>query len=256
MKNLLGVIKYEFKMSIKRWGVIIFSLLLLLFYGGTLITNSENMDIIVPETTLEMWQEAAQVIFSLNLFFPVFAGILAADRLVRDNKLGTDELLKSSQLKPGVYLWGKYIGVLLSLFLPVLVVSVLLAILFIILGGPWLLLITYPVTAFVIALPSYIFIMAFSLICPLFMPVRVYQILFTGYWYWGNYINPEFIPSLSDTVLNASGRFAAIGFYGVSFGMNNSSPTLAITNIVVLCGIAVLVLIFGEQYLLARARRA
>jgi ABC-2 type transport system permease protein len=72
-----------------------------------------------------------------------------------------------------------------------------------------------------ISVPAYAFITAFSLACPVLMPVRVYQVLFTGYWFWGNFLNPEAIPTLNGTLLTAGGSYAMEGFFGGSFGFSD-----------------------------------
>lgn len=91
------------------------------------------------------------------------------------------------------------------------------------------------------------------------MPLRVYQILFTGYWFWGNYINPEMFPTLNGTLLTPSGMYSYQGFFG---GFINSTEPLtysasdAALNLIVLglCIIAVMVVL--NIYLQWQSRRA
>ncbi len=69
----------------------------------------------------------------------------------------------------------------------------------------------------------------------------VYQILFTGYWYWGNFLSPQVMFTVSDTLLNASGKYALMAFYGVQISVD--SPEVASgqrlsSNIIVLLGCA------------------
>ena len=40
------------------------------------------------------------------------------------------------------------------------------------------------------------FVVAFALACPVVMPPAVFQILFVGYWFWGNYMSPDIVPTL------------------------------------------------------------
>ncbi|MBN2048065.1 MAG: ABC transporter permease, partial [Anaerolineaceae bacterium] len=206
MKTLFGVIRYEFSMSIKRWSLILFYLILWGFFLYTHLSGNETLT--APTQPDEVWQTAAQSAFMLNLFMPVLAGILSADRLVRDRSENARELLQATRLSNSTYLWGKYLGVLLSVFVPVLIEAVTIFILYFAHGAPFWMLGANLIAVLAICLPTYCFIVAFALILPQALPVRVFQILFTGYWYWGNYLNPSVIPSVSDTILNASGRYA------------------------------------------------
>ncbi len=110
-----------------------------------------------------------------------------------------------------------------------------------------------------ITLPAYLFVGAFSLACPSVLPVRVYQILFVGYWFWGNFLNPEFIPTLAGTLLTPSGEFAAGGFFSASMvsGMVSShTPLEAVLSIAALLACAGAALIALERYLAWQATRA
>jgi hypothetical protein len=98
-----------------------------------------------------------------------------------------------------------------------------------------------------ITVPAYLFIGAFSLACPAVLPVRVYQVLYSGYWIWGNYISPGFIPTLNGTLLTASGNIVADGFFGIGYGGLQSSYTAlqAVGNLallLVLSGVALFAL--------------
>ena len=67
-------------------------------------------------------------------------------------------------------------------------------------------------------LPPLAFVAAFSIACPAVLPVRVYQVLFTGYWFWGNFLSPKVLPTISGTVLVASGLPQASAFFDARFG--------------------------------------
>jgi hypothetical protein len=58
----------------------------------------------------------------------------------------------------------------------------------------------------------------------------VYQVLFTGYWFWGNFLNPAALPTLNGTVLTPSGAFAAYAFFGASLGNRNATPGFVALN--------------------------
>ena len=104
----------------------------------------------------------------------------------------------------------------------------------------------------VINLVAYLFVGAFALACPLFMPVRVFQVLFTGYWIWGNYMSPQAIPTLSDTLLTVSGRWVARGFFGLAwYDQTLATPLEAAANLVLL-GLGAAVALVALDRILAR----
>ncbi len=116
------------------------------------------------------------------------------------------------------------------------------------------------VTFLIIVAPSFAFVVAFSLACPLIMPLRVYQILFTGYWFWGNFLNDKIVPTISDTLLNASGVYALQGFFqGQAFnpsGQMPYTPLDAWLNILVLGLCAASALFTLDRYLAWQSKQA
>jgi ABC-type transport system involved in multi-copper enzyme maturation permease subunit len=227
MQAFWSVFRYEFRMSIHRKGMWIAYGLLFILLGWNTVANSK-IETGTAVTNTMMWQSASMIIFMINLFAPVIAGITAADRLIRDHQLGVDELLRSTSLRRGTYLWGKYFGVLASLLVPIFGYTVLTGVYAVVLGTPPVYLGMLIVCFIVMLIPAYMFVLAFSLASPLVIPLRVYQVLFTGYWYWGNYLNPKAFPSISDTLLVPCGKIAMGGlFYPKSemfFG--SSDPTV------------------------------
>jgi ABC-2 type transport system permease protein len=217
MSTFWSVFRTEFNMSIRRRGLWLAYGILFVFYFATIIAGRVQADAI-PQTRPEMWTDCAQLSFLFNLFLPVVAGILAADRLIRDRTCRMDELLHSTPLRPAVHLLAKYLGVTASLAAPVLVCLLTVRAYTLTLGAPFEMVWMTLATFFAINLPAYTFVTAFSLVCPLFMPVRVYQVLFTGYWFWGNYLSPDVIPTLSGTLLQAGGKVAMEGWFGISYG--------------------------------------
>jgi hypothetical protein len=201
MKKFLGFVYYEYKMSIQRASLWIVILLFTVFYIFMGIEGVDEMDIAGLAASREaLFSQAGMIVFSFNLFFPVAAGIAAADRTVRDRSLGV----------------GKYLGVTLSL-LTLAIIATLVSSLFYVFFYHWpFVYILYALWAVLLIVgPALFFVTAFSLVCPLIMPTRLYQILFTGYWFWGNYLSPNVMFTVSDTLLNASGRFALVGVFGM-----------------------------------------
>lgn len=259
MSRFFGVLRHEFTMSLRRPGLWIAYSLLFLFYSVTVMypVPEEQVTILTDKQT---WQYAGQMAFTFNLFLPVMVGILSADRLLRDFRQGVRELQESTPLSLVTYTLGKYFGVLLASLTPVLIWLWLITGLFIAFGNaPIEFFFTMTLAFFAIMVPAFAFVTAFSLACPLIMPLRVYQILFTGYWFWGNYINPEFFPTLNGTLLTVSGMYAYQGYF---LGFINASEPLtysasdATLNLIVLglCIVAVMVVL--NVYLQWQSRRA
>lgn len=259
MSRFFGVLRHEFNMSLRRPGLWIAYGLLFIFYSVTVMypVPEEEVTILTDKQT---WQYAGQMAFTFNLFLPVMVGILSADRLLRDFRMSVRELQESTPLHLAEYTLGKYFGVLLASLTPVLIWLWLITGLFIVFGNaPIEFFFTMTLAFLAIMVPAFAFVTAFSLACPLIMPLRVYQILFTGYWFWGNYINPEFFPTLNGTLLTVSGMYAYQGFFG---GFINSAAPLqysaadATLNLIVLALCIAAVMITLNVYLQWQSRRA
>lgn len=226
MKKFLGVFYYEYKMSIQRVGLWVITLLFSVFYIFMGIQSTQEMDV-EGTSREELLSQAGQIVFSLNLFFPVVAGIAAADRAVRDQTLEIRELIRSADLPNLVYIAGKYLGVTLSL-LTLSMAVILPTSLFMAGYYHWPInFVLYSLWATILIIgPALFFVTAFSLVCPLFMPIRLYQILFTGYWFWGNFLSTNVMFTVSETLLNASGRYALVGVFGNKMAGNWSETSI------------------------------
>jgi len=104
-------------------------------------------------------------------------------------------------------------------------------------------------------------VVAFSLACPLLMPLRIYQVLFTGYWFWGNLLNPQAFPTISETLLNAVGQYPLQAYFGVVLDSTSKvavpvTPTDALLNLLVLLACIFAALFSLDRYLHWQARRA
>jgi ABC-2 type transport system permease protein len=257
MSRLIGLARHEFAMSVRRPGFWIAYGLMALFFAFSILMPSANpaADIVSPD---RIWPDAGDLVFRFNIFFPLLAGILAADRMWRDFQNGVRELQRSSPLPRTEYILGKYLGVLLSVLVPLFLLVAA--------SGAWIVLRGQaPAAIFgplllaflLIGVPAHAFVVAFSLACPLILPLRVYQVLFTGYWFWGNLLSPQAFPTISDTVLNAVGQYSLQAFFGV---LTNSSPGLvagftpaqAALNLLVLAACIGAVFLVLNQYLRRR----
>jgi hypothetical protein len=248
-------------MSIRRPGFWIAYILLSLFYIISILTPSMDSsdDIVRPE---QIWFEAGHIVFMFNIFLPLLAGILSADRMQRDLRVGMRELQRSTSLSTPAYILSKYFGVLLSVLTPMFLLIAFTGLTLIAKGLAPLSILWPLLWAFVsIALPSHAFVVAFSLAIPLVIPIRVYQVLFTGYWFWGNLLSPKAFPTISDTVLNAVGQYPLQAFFGVHFDSTYKvtqafTPPQAVLNLFVLMASIFIVLLALDRYLHWQERRA
>lgn len=259
MTQFFGVLRYEYRMSIRRRGILIVMLLFTAFYAYLAVNIGVYNGLDIRENQA-LLAEAGETVFFMNLFFPVIAGISSADRAVRDNKLGVRETLRSTGSSNTTYVLGKYFGVALSMISVELAIALLMSTLLVTLNSGPLLFIGYCLLAvLVLSAPGIFFITAFSLACPLVMPVRVYQILFTGYWYWGNFLSPTVMPTVSGTLLNASGKYALQAFFGAAISVDaprEISLGEASANILVLLVCAGLALAVMTAYIRRSERTA
>ena len=261
MSQFLEITRYEFNMSTRRAGFWIAYILLALFYFITILTPSAYKadDIIPPD---QVWSEAGHIVFMFNIFMPLLAGILTADRMQRDFQTGVNELQRSTPLSNPVYILGKYLGVLLSVLAPIFLVAMGTGSMLVIRGlAPlkflWPLLLAF----LTVAVPAHAFVVAFSLACPLVIPLRVYQVLFTGYWFWGNLISPKAFPTICDTILNAVGQYPLQAYFGVYTDSTHAvtsgfTPPEAVLNFFVLVACIAVALLSIDYYLRWQKKRA
>ncbi len=256
MFRFFGILRHEFGMYLRRPGVWIAYLLLYGFYAVILFAPSPVGDY-VPLPLDELWQFAGQTLFYGNMFMTLLAGIISADRLQRDFRLGVRELQSSTPLSLPAYIRAKYFGVLAAALTPMLIWVLLIGIAYVIWFDAPLHFIGILLVTFVgMTIPAHAFVIAFSLACPLVIPVRVYQILFTGYWFWGNYLNPGAFPTISETLLVPSGKYVLEGFLGgfPSYNLPTTPRQLytsqeAVMNLIVLAACIAVALIILDRYL-------
>jgi ABC-2 type transport system permease protein len=260
MARFWGLARYEYRMSIQRWGIwVILGLLFAFYSANAVMVDVKPGDQPWQISDIELWQTAGLLAFSLNLFSPLVAGIALADRMQRDVRLGVDELLSSTGLTRRAYILGKYAGGLFSMLTPMFLMMSLMGLLTVITGAPLAFLGRLMLGFLAINVPAFAFVAIFSMGFPLVMPVRVYQVLFTGYWFWGNFLNPAVFPTLSHTLLAPGGRYALEAFFGTHFGAAPGyvAPTAldAVLNLAMLATCIVVAMFLLDRYLAWRASR-
>jgi len=254
MKSLGGVIGYEYRMMITRRGPWLAYAVVFIFHGLTMVRLGESAS--SPFSGLDPWRAAGEMLYILNLFTPLIGGIAAADRLIRDNRLGVRELQRSCHQPTGLLLIGKYAGVLAGALTPNLVFILAITAGTIAAGIQTPAFLPAALAAYVaITVPAFAFIVAFSLACPLMIPIRVYQVLFTGYWFWANYLPPEAFPTLNGTLLTPAGVYALHGFFGGRVGTGKGivhGSGEAVINLIVLFAAAFAVLAVASRFMARR----
>jgi len=258
VKQLFGIIAKEYGMAIRRWGIWVAFGLIIAFYGSMVFFYEEP---IRTWTLATQFSAVIQSAGSLNMFMVLICGIAAADRLQRDNRLGMSELINAAPVTRWTRILGKYIAIIAAGMTPFLFIDLFYAAFMVIGGAPVLQTVWYHFLGLVgVNLPAVAFVTAFSLAIPLILPLRVYQILFTGYWFWGNYLNPNFLPTLNGTLLTPSGVFVTEGLYKVTSPVKNAvlrySATEAWLNLAVLAACIFLVMLSLERYLAWKSHTA
>ena len=220
MRGLLAVSRYEFRMQVRKRSLWLATLPLA---GLVTLSQGEAGPRYLPDTApaREVMSGWALV---FGLMMPIAFGMVLADRLVRDRRLNTVALLESLPTGQGVLLAGKYLGGVAATALPGLLVMVLA-------GGyesvhrsdPAML--GWAVLAFaLVLLPGLLFVAGFALVCPLVLTAPLFRVLFVGYWFWGNALNPELLPSLAGTLLTP------IGDYQVSWLIGERALYAGVSN--------------------------
>lgn len=238
---LAGSLRYEFRMQIRRR-----SLWIAMFLVGIL-----QITVFAPHANLltniyihlPLAQTVAELAIMTNFLLPTAFGCLMADRLPRDRRTKVEDLFISTPGALSMRLLGKYLGSMSATFIPVLI--------FYSLGVCYILYLTGNIQTLpvalavlvVVILPGMLFISAFSIACPAFMWVPLYQFCFVGYWFWGNFLSPHTgIPTLSGTILNPEGRLIVAGIFHLDDGQV-ATQLQGIQSIALLVALAALVII-------------
>jgi ABC-2 type transport system permease protein len=238
-----GALYYEFRMQIRRRSIWITFIALGLIF--TQFHQPWNRPVTTPASdSIVYWTAIVQT------FLAVAVGIFVADRLQRDRRIHVDEVLKALPGGLGARLFGKYLGSTFATLIPMFAVY-----------GAGVGYIVYRwqdvqalpmalATFAAIALPGILFVAAFSIACPVFLWLPLYQFLFIGYWFWGNILPDIGIPTLSTTILTPIGGYMCTGFFDPSGkegvcnpGIQGATALQGVESMLLLVGIAVLVML-------------
>ncbi len=238
--TLLGTARNEYRMLVRRWPLwcLPAAVVAILLATGGFGFNAASSD---PSAVARL---VGQQAIGVNLLVLVVIGALLADRWVRDRQLGVEELLFATAASPVSRLWGKYLGVLGAAASPLLLVWALLAARLAIHYGDLSVAGTAALAYLVLVLPGLAFVAAFGLVVPRLLGVRLYQVLFIGYWFWGNLVPRHVMPTLSGTWLTPVGKYADAGLFAHSSHSllltGGGSTAAAYGSIALLAGVTVL----------------
>ena len=251
-----GVLRYEFRMQIRRLPVwIVFAIVSLFFVVSHQpwyrpVTSS-------AADALVYWTSIAHGILALVV------GVMLADRLPRDRRIHVEELLDTYPGSLGARLSGKCLGSTLATLIPVFLVYIL-GVGYIVQRwqAPQIIPLAF-VTFAAIALPGTLFVGVFSVALPAFIWTPLYQFLFIGYWFWGNLLPSVGIPSLSETILTPIGGYMCTGFFnphgreGVcNPGIQGATTMQGVESMLLLIVLAMLALLVLTALLTLRKRKA
>jgi len=208
--TLLAVARYEFRMQARKLSLWISAALL----GGALILlqGDRGARSLPADTPAREVMGTWALLFSILM--PLAYGMLLADRLVRDRKLRVEPLLESLPHGPATRLAGKYLGGIAACAMPGLAALVIAALAELSRRHDPALLGWALVAFAVVTLPGIAMVGGFALICPTVVSVPLFRVLFVGYWFWGNMLAPDFLPSLTGTLVTPIGDYAATWLLG------------------------------------------
>ncbi len=250
-----GAFRYEFFMQIRRrmlWitYIVLITLVLVIQLTGGDKTDlhqavSDALKHFSLQTVVASWT------FELNGYGPLCAGLLLADRLLRDRRRKVDELFNSLPATFKARLFGKYLGSMIASIVPMLLIYCIGIGYILSLSGNWL---TIPLaieTFIVIVLPGLLFISAFSLALPLLLTLPLYLFGFIGYWLWTSLWFHREILNLARTIISPIGVYSYFGFFNGKALANDPrhpvdltiTPWQGLASVLVLTAIALLVIL-------------
>jgi hypothetical protein len=242
----LGAFRYEFAMQLRRKAMWIgLAMISALLFFILIVTTGKSANTDTPQEAL------GYMASGITLLLAIGVGLLLANRVPRDRALRVEELLRVAPTSAATRLFGKYLGATLAVSIPILLIQLAQTAYIAnyfhdISVFPRSLAIFFSVT-----LPTILFVGAFAIAFTTFLWAPLFQFLFVGYWIWANG-NPDDLPFFTPngTLLSANGDYALKGFfdYGLpSQGLSHTAvtPWLALANLAVILGLAVVALLVG-----------
>lgn len=251
MREMSGVLRYEYVMQIRRWGLWISSIVLsgLIYF------------FVLQKPPTQPWPVAIDLVAPLNILAPIAAGILVADRFPRDFHLGVNEVLNVSLPSSRPLVLGKYLGSLLAVLTPSMLLMLALLVYLVLRLQMGALFWMTPLVALGTLVPAWLFFVAWSLIFSLVLPLRLYQVLFAGFWMWAVAVGPTRLPTINWTILEVQGDYADHAFFHDTGDMYShfhppATPGWALVNMGIILGLTLVALLLMPLVLRWREGRA
>lgn len=264
---MTAALRYEFRMQLRKRSMWITNGLVVLLLG---LLGARQLGDVLDDPDAKATMAATALL--VNIILPVAYGCFLADRLVRDDRLGVAPILDATPAPAAGRLAGKYLGTCAAATIPLAIVYFGFATLYAATSSrPDALGWAAAIFAAVI-LPAVLFVGAFALVVPLLMPAPLFRVLFVGYWFWGNSISPDQMPTLASSLITPIGSYPLQELFGYrgpdgtftiagpvpgaafNFLRPEATPATAWLSIGVLLGLATLVLTAAPA-LRARASR-
>jgi ABC-type transport system involved in multi-copper enzyme maturation permease subunit len=215
---IAGVVRYEFLMQIHRR-----ALWLVVLAAALLIAIRVRIDPAHQTGGPGLLTAAAQMSTPIAYFLPLTYGVLMSDRVPRERGLHMLEVLRSLPAGVGLRVWGKFLGAGLATALPLFLGYLAVAAFWALLFGASPGLIGAEALVFLgVTLPGLLFVAGWTLLSTELLPAPVFSVLFVGYWFWGNFMSPRKMPTLSCTLLTPAGGWAAKGLFHTAGGWAGS----------------------------------
>jgi ABC-type transport system involved in multi-copper enzyme maturation permease subunit len=255
MTAFAATARYELRMQLRKPAIWIATGLPFGLYAlfAVLGSDSTGLQRYRYETSPKVWMVDALGWFTPVL--PMVFGIVLADRLVRDRKLGVAELLDATPANRSARLVGKYLGACAATAVPVALVYLIVAVAFMVWreqpAALWWGLATFTV----VVVPLLLLAGSLSFLGPQLMPTPLFRVLVASLFFWAavTEVESEF-PSFAGTLLSLTmdyplGVFfdspnATTGPAGVALDFLRPQPTTgaAVLSLALILGLAAAIL--------------
>jgi ABC-type transport system involved in multi-copper enzyme maturation permease subunit len=215
MNALTAAARYELRMQLRKPAIWIATVLPFAVFAlfAALGSDSTGLSQYRYETSPKVWMVEALGWFTPLL--PMVFGIVLADRLVRDRKLGVAPLLDVTPAGRGARLAGKYLGACAATAVPVALIYLGVALAFAVWRARPAALLWGLATFAAIVVPLLLLVGAMSFVGPLLMPTPLFRVLVVGVWFWAGSAEVDSqLPSLAGTVLSLTMDYPLKVFFG------------------------------------------
>lgn len=244
--------RYEFLMQVRKRSMWIANGVIVALLG---LLSARTLGEVLDDPAAR--ETMASTALLVNIILPIGYGCFLADRLVRDDRLGVAAILDATPGSAAGRLAGKYLGSCAAAAIPLAIVYFGFAALYAATAGRPVALAWAAALFAAVILPAVLFVGAFALVVPLLIPAPLFRVLFVGYWFWGNSISPEVMPTLAQSLVAPVGAYPVqelFGYHGAgqmagpvpgaafNFLRPEATAATAWLSIGVLLGLATLVL--------------